>query len=133
MNNFLLSLFVLFNILWYDFRIGFNSAYMWFTNLVIKFIKYVTYKVKRFFIECGYFIAAFFAAIWRFLKWVTLPFRKATYEYTVVTFFVCGFISLRYPEWKWTDYTWLIFFFVLMLSILILTLKENSDYKKQDN
>jgi len=124
MNKFLLSLFVLYNILLYDFKVAFNAAYQKFKTVALKFIKYVTQKVKRFFIELGHFIAAFFSAIWRFLKYITWPFRKALYEYVIITFAACLFISLKYPEWKWTDYTWIGFFFVLMTALLVGTLRD---------
>lgn len=113
MNKFLLSLFVLINILWYDIRIGWNAAYMCVTNLVLKFLVYIANKIK-----------AFFSTIWKFIKWITWPFRHALYEYVVVTFIACLFVTIKYPEWPWTDYSWIVFFFVLMITLLISAIRD---------
>jgi preprotein translocase subunit SecE len=126
MRNFLLSLFVLYNIRSYDLSVLINAAYFKTAKIVTHFIKYVTQKVKHFFIETGHFIVAFFQAIWRFLKYITWPFRHALYEYVVVVFFACLFITIKYPEWKWTDYSWLVFFFVMMTALLVGTLRDKN-------
>ena len=107
MNKFLLALFVFINIMWYDVRIELNAAYMYVTNLILKFVSYILHKTKT------------------FLLWISWPFRKALYEYPVIIFFICLFLTIIYPEWKWTDYTWLIFFFALMTTLFISTIKKD--------
>jgi len=111
----LLGLFVLFNILWYDIRIAWNATYMYVTNLVLQFLFYMWHK-----------IISFFKGIWKFFKWITWPFRKMSYHYPIIIFFACSFVTIAYPEWKWTDYSWLVFFFALILYLFISTLTDKS-------
>lgn len=111
MNNFFLSLLISFIIFWHNFKISLNNA----LNNIVKFIKYVIYNIKY-----------FLQKVWKFLKYITLPFRKALYEYTIAVFFICLFISLKYPEWKYADYIWLMFFFSLMLSLLVDVIKDKT-------
>lgn len=115
MHKFLLSLFIFINLVLYDIRIGWNAFYMYVTNLLLKFLSYILLSIK-----------SFFKRIWTLLKWVTWPFRKMSYHYVFIIFFACLFITIKYPEWKWTDYTWLVFFFTLMLYLLISTLTDKS-------
>lgn len=134
MRNFLISRFISFNIIYQSFldekrfvsftdennkaketfNISMRALGKAFLNLVVSS-------------ETAFIV--FFVSIWKFIKYVTLPFRKATYEYTAAALIGCLFVTIFYPNWKWTDYSWLVFFFVLMGTILIITLQDQKHEK----
>jgi hypothetical protein len=122
MKNFLLSLFVLLNIIYWDLKDVRKSL----AKNLSAYMKSLGNAFKNLVISLKNGIVNACISFWKFLKWITNPFRKATYEYVILAFFACLFISIKFPAWKWTDYTWLGFFFVLMLTLLIATIKDKS-------
>lgn len=140
MRKFLISRFVQLNIFYQFFLDEKNQKCFWDCDVDVNVKKQVnkTFGIYMRALSKGFInmlvsikedTILFFSPIWIFIKWITISFRKATYEYTAIAFLICGFISIKFPTWQWTDYTWLGFFFVLMLTILVTTIKEKINEK----
>jgi len=127
MKKILLFLFDLYNNIiqiLQEFSYGLEMLGEYFTKNIAIFLFSLKVGLKSFVSAFHKAFVNFFVSIWKFLKWVTYPFRKALYEYVVFVFFACLFITFKYPEWEWTDYTWLVFYFILMITLLIAALKD---------
>lgn len=113
MRIFLLSLFVAANIIWYDFSTTINAIYIWFTNLILKVLIAIKNEVK-----------SVFRSLRKFIKLITWPFRKALYEYMIVAFITCMFVSNKYPNWIYADYVWVLFFVVMMATLAVVSIRD---------
>ena len=109
MRRFLLSLFILYHILRQD---------------LLYYAECVRIGFKHFFTGCVNVIKAFFRSLWNGIKFITKPFRKMLYEYPVIAFVGCLFISLRFKTWLYADYVWVLFFFVLMATLAVVAIRD---------
>lgn len=113
MRNFLLTLFVVLSPYLYALSEAWKSLCVEIKNSSIRFFQRIVNSIKNFFIS-----------IWRVLKTTGRFLWKIMWFYPVAAFAFCMTISEGYPDLPYADYVWVIFFFVMMITIFIYAIKE---------
>ena len=106
MRNFLLSLFIIFNLINQEIKDAFS-------NLIF----FLSYVGKSFLTLINF--------IYKVIKIIISFLRKLLWEYVVLVFIGCLYINFKYKDWYYTDYIWILFFVTFIIALVIYAVKKS--------